>query len=151
MGIAGDNVDEDLVAQPRRWNILFIRDFMILFGLVSSVFDYATFALLLLVMRATEQQFQTGWFIESLLTELVIALVVRTRRLFFRSRPGRLLWTSTLAVSLLTLAVPYLPLGTVLGFTPLPAWVMAALVAFTGLYVVAAELAKKYFYARVNL
>jgi Mg2+-importing ATPase len=151
MGIAGDNVDEDLVARPRRWNVRFIRDFMILFGLVSSVFDYATFGLLLLVVRATERQFQTGWFIESLLTELVIALVVRTRRPFFRSRPGRLLWASTLAVSLLTLAVPYLGVGGFLGFTPLPAWVMATLVTITGLYVVAAEVAKKYFYARVAL
>ena len=138
MGIAGDNVDEDMVARPHRWNIRFIRDFMIIFGLVSSVFDYATFGLLLLVVRATEQQFQTGWFIELLLTELVIALVVRTRRPFFRSRPGTLLWTSTLAVSLVTLAVPYLPFGQFLGFTPLPAWVMAALVTLTGLYVIAA-------------
>jgi Mg2+-importing ATPase len=149
MGIAGDNVDEDLVARPRRWDIRFIRAFMILFGLVSSVFDYTTFGLLLLVVGATERQFQTGWFIESLLTELVIALVVRTRRPFFRSRPGRLLWVSTLIVSLITLAMPYLPMGAFLGFTPLPAWLMAALVLNTGLYVVAAEVAKRYFYARV--
>ena len=149
MGIASDNVDEDMVAQPHRWNIRSIRDFMIIFGLVSSVFDYATFGLLLLVVHATEQQFQTGWFVESLLTELVIALVVRTRKVFFRSRPGKLLWISTLAVSLVTLAVPYLPFGNFLGFTPLPAWVMAALVSFTGFYVIAAEIAKKYFYKRV--
>jgi len=151
MGIAGDNVDEEMVARPHRWNIHFIRDFMIIFGLVSSVFDYATFGLLLLVVHATEQQFQTGWFVESLLTELVIALVVRTRRPFFRSRPGKLLWTSTLAVSLVTLAIPYLPFIQFLGFTPLPAWVMATLVALTGLYVVAAEIAKKFFYERVAL
>jgi Mg2+-importing ATPase len=151
MGIAGDNVDEDMVARPHRWNIRFIRDFMIIFGLVSSVFDYSTFALLLLILHATEPQFQTGWFIESLLTELVVALVVRTQRPFFRSRPGTLLWTSTLAVSLLTLAIPYLPFGDFLGFTPLPPWVMVALVTLMGLYVVAAEAAKKYFYARVSL
>jgi Mg2+-importing ATPase len=96
-------------------------------------------------------QFQTGWFIESLLTELVIALIVRIRRMFFRSRPGKLLWTSTLVVSLVTLAVSYLPFGQFLGFTSLPAWVMAALVALTGLYVVAAEIAKKFFYRRVTL
>jgi Mg2+-importing ATPase len=151
MGIAGDNVDEDMVARPHRWNIRFIRDFMIIFGLVSSLFDYATFGLLLLVVRATEQQFQTGWFIESLLTELVIALVVRTRRPFFRSGPGTLLWTSTLVVSLVTLAVPYSPFGPLLGFTPLPVWVMAALVTLTGLYVIAAEMAKKFFYDRESL
>jgi len=148
MGIAGDNVDDDMIARPHRWNIRTIRDFMIIFGLVSSVFDYTTFGLLLLVVRATEQQFQTGWFIESLLTELVIALVVRTQRPFFRSRPGKLLWTSTLAVSLVTLALPYLPFVRFLGFTPLPVWVMVALVILTGLYVVAAEIAKKFFYAR---
>ncbi len=150
IGIASDNVDEDMVARPHRWNIRFIRDFMIIFGLVSSLFDYVTFGLLLFVARATEQQFQTGWFIESLLTELVIALVVRTRRPFFLSRPGKLLWTSTLVVSLVTLAVPYLPYGQILGFTPLPAWLMAALVALTALYVVAAEIAKKFFYERIT-
>jgi Mg2+-importing ATPase len=151
MGIPGDNVDDEMVAQPHRWNIHYIRNFMIIFGLVSSVFDYATFGLLLLVVHATEQQFQTGWFVESLLTELVVALVVRTRRPFFRSRPGRFLWTLTLGVSLVTLTIPYLHFGHFLGFTPLPAWVMIVLVTITGLYVVAAELAKKFFYAHVSL
>lgn len=150
LGIAGDNVDEEMIAQPHRWNIRFIRDFMIVFGLVSSLFDYATFGLLLLVVRAGERQFQTGWFIESLLTELVIALVVRTRQPFYRSRPGRLLWVATLVVSVATLAMPYLPFSPLLGFTPLPAWVMATLLVLTGLYVVAAEVAKKYFYAHVS-
>jgi Mg2+-importing ATPase len=102
-------------------------------------------------VRASEQQFQTGWFVESLLTELVVALVVRTRRPFFRSRPGRLLWTLTLAISLITLALPYLPYRDLMGFTPLPAAVWAALLAFTAAYVAAAELAKKVFYARVAL
>jgi Mg2+-importing ATPase len=148
MGIAGDNVDEDMVAKPHRWNVRMIRNFMIIFGLVSSVFDYATFGLLLLVVRATEQQFQTGWFIESLLTELVIALVVRTRKPFFRSVPGKLLWISTLGISLLTLAIPYMPYVSFMSFTPLPAWVMIALIALTGLYVLAAEVAKKIFYAK---
>lgn len=147
MGIPGDNVDNDLVEKPHRWNIHFIRNFMIVFGLVSSVFDYATFGILLFVVHATEQQFQTGWFIESLLTELVIALVVRTRRPFFRSRPGKALWMLTLVVSIATLVIPYLPFSHFLGFTPLPVWVMIALVALTGLYVAAAEIAKKIFYA----
>jgi P-type Mg2+ transporter len=148
-GIASDNVDEEMVTQPHRWNIRSIRDFMIIFGLVSSVFDYATFGLLLLVVHATEQQFQTGWFVESLLTELVIALVVRTRRLSFLSRPGQFLWISTLIVSLATLVLPYTRFGQLFGLIPLPAWVMAALVVFTGMYIVAAEIAKKFFYGRV--
>jgi P-type Mg2+ transporter len=149
-GIASDNVDEEMVTQPHRWNIRFIRDFMIIFGLVSSFFDYATFGLLLFVVHATEQQFQTGWFVESLLTELVIALVVRTRRLFVLSRPGKFLWISTLIVSLATLVLPYTRFGQLFGLIPLPAWVMAALIGFTGFYVVAAEIAKKYFYSRIS-
>jgi P-type Mg2+ transporter len=151
MGIPSDNVDEDLVERPHRWNIRFIRNFMIIFGLVSSVFDYATFGLLLLVVHATEPQFQTGWFIESLLTELVIALVVRTRHPFYKSRPGKALLLLTIAFGIITLAIPFFPFSHFLGFTPLPLWVMAALVAITGLYVVAAEIAKKFFYARATL
>jgi P-type Mg2+ transporter len=151
LGIASDRVDKNMVERPHRWNIRFIRDFMIIFGLVSSVFDYLTFGMLLVVVRASPEQFRTGWFIESLLTELVIALVVRTRGPFFRSRPGTMLWTATLAVGLITLAIPYLPFGGFLGFTPLPAWLMLALLGITALYVFAAELAKKFFYARVAL
>jgi Mg2+-importing ATPase len=149
LGIASDRVDENMVERPHRWNIRFIRDFMIIFGLVSSVFDYLTFGMLLFVVRASPEQFRTGWFIESLLTELVIALVVRTRGRFYRSRPGTLLWMATLVVGLVTLTIPYLPFGGFLGFTPLPAWLMLALLGITALYVAAAELAKKFFYARV--
>ena len=148
--IGGDNVDDEMIARPHRWNVRMIRNFMIIFGLVSSFFDYATFGLLLFVLRASEPQFQTAWFIESLLTELVIALVVRTRKPFFRSKPSRLLWISTLVISLLTLAIPYLPFVSLLDFTPLPAWVMVALVTLTCLYVLAAEIAKKFFYARAG-
>ncbi len=87
--IASDNVDPEWVEKPRRWNAKFIRDYMVLFGLVSSIFDFLTFATLLFVFHAAPEEFRTGWFVESLLTELVIALVVRTRHVFFRSRPGR--------------------------------------------------------------
>ncbi len=147
LGLASDRVDAEMVARPHRWNIRFIRNFMIAFGLVSSVFDYLTFGLLLFVVRASPEQFRTGWFIESLLTELVIALVVRTRRPFFRSRPGTLLWTATLIVGLVTLVIPYLPFGDFLGFTPLPAWLMLALLGITALYVISTEFAKRLFYA----
>jgi Mg2+-importing ATPase len=148
MTIAGDNVDRELVDTPHRWDIGFIRSFMVIFGLVSSAFDFLTFGVLLFLVRATPDQFRTGWFVESLLTELVIALVVRTRRPFYRSRPGRLLWRSTLAVAIVTLALPYLPFGGLLGFTPLPPAVIALLLGITVLYVAAAEVAKRVFYAR---
>jgi len=148
--IASDNVDPEWVAKPRRWDTVFIRDYMVLFGLVSSLFDFATFGVLLWVFRAAPEEFRTGWFIESLLTELVIALVVRTRRPFWRSRPGRLLWISTAIVIAITLAVPYLPFDALFGFVPLPASLMLAMIGLTLAYVCAAELAKKYFYARMG-
>jgi P-type Mg2+ transporter len=145
--IASDNVDAEWVAKPRRWDTVFIRDYMVLFGLVSSVFDFLTFGALLWVFHAAPEEFRTGWFIESLLTELVIALVVRTRGPFWRSPPGRLLLGTTAAVIALTLALPYLPFSAVFGFVPLPAPMMLAMIALTLAYVAAAEVAKRYFYA----
>ncbi len=148
--IASDNVDPEWVAKPRRWDNKFISRYMVLFGLVSSLFDFLTFGILLYVFSASENEFRTGWFIESLLTELVIALVVRTRRLCFRSRPGKLLLCSTIAVIAVTLVLPYLPHQSFLGFVPLPASLMAMLIGLTVLYVVVVEIAKKYFYSRVE-
>ncbi|MHB8055696.1 MAG: cation transporting ATPase C-terminal domain-containing protein, partial [Candidatus Aminicenantales bacterium] len=146
--IAGDNVDPEWVVRPRRWNTKFIRDYMVLFGLVSSIFDFLTFGTLLYLFHASPEKFRTGWFIESLLTELVIALVVRTRRPFFRSRPGKLLLWSSLIFIALTLVLPYLPFSSIFGFIPLPGPLMLALIALTAFYVMATELAKKYFYTR---
>ncbi|MCE7980132.1 MAG: magnesium-translocating P-type ATPase [Caldilinea sp. CFX5] len=148
MTIAGDNVDEELVQTPQRWNITFIRNFMVVFGLVSSVFDYLTFGVLLFLFQTAPDEFRTGWFIESLLTELVIALVVRTRKPFYRSRPGRLLWLSTLVVTAITLALPYLPFAPLFGLVPLPAPLFFTLLLITALYVTGAEIAKRFFYAR---
>ncbi len=147
--IAGDNVDPEMMEKPRRWNTKFIRNYMVLFGLVSSVFDFLTFGTLLLLFRASPEVFRTGWFIESLITELVIALVVRTRHVFFRSRPGTLLLASTLIFIAITLVLPYLPFISVFGFVPLPAPLMLTVLGLTTLYVLAAEVAKKYFYSRV--
>ena len=88
MTIATDSVDREMVDQPRRWDIAVIRNFMMTFGLVSSVFDYLTFGVLLLVLHATQAQFRTGWFVESVISASLIVLVIRTRRPFFRSRPA---------------------------------------------------------------
>ena len=148
--IASDNVDPEMVEKPRRWNTKFIRDYMVLFGLVSSIFDFLTFGTLLYLFRASPDEFRTGWFIESLITELVIALVVRTRHLFFRSRPGTLLLVSSLIFMGIALVIPYLPFISVFGFVPLPAPLMLAMIGLTALYVLATELAKKYFYSRGN-
>ena len=101
-------------------------------------------------MSASPEEFRTGWFIESLLTELVIALVVRTRGLFFRSRPGKLLLVSTLIVVGVTLVLPYVPFNFLFGFTPLPAPLMLTMLGLTVLYVLATEIAKKYFYSKLE-
>jgi Mg2+-importing ATPase len=146
--IASDNVDPEMVEKPRRWNTNFIRNYMILFGLVSSIFDFLTFATLLFLFHASPEEFRTGWFVESLITELVIALVVRTRHLFLRSRPGKLLLVSTLIFIGIALVLPYLPFISVFGFVPLPAPLMLTMLGLTALYVVATELTKKFFYSR---
>jgi len=148
--IASDNVDAEWVARPRRWNTIFIRDYMVLFGLVSSIFDFLTFGVLLFLFRATPAEFRTGWFIESLLTELVIALVVRTRGLFFRSRPGKLLLVSTLIIIGVTLVLPYVPFNFLFGFIPLPIPLMLTMLGLTALYMLVTEIAKKYFYSRME-
>jgi Mg2+-importing ATPase len=149
IGIADDAVDPELIARPQRWNMRFIGRFMVEFGAVSSLFDFLTFGALLLVFRAAPAVFRTGWFVESLLTELAIALVVRTRRPFFRSRPGRVLLWSTVAVIALTFAIPYLPFIGVFGFVPLPAVLIVTVLAITALYVVATEITKRRFYRDV--
>jgi len=146
VGLADDSVDPELVARPGRWNIGFIGRFMIEFGFLSSAFDFLTFGALLTVFHAAPDLFRTAWFVESLLTELVIALVVRTRRPFYRSRPGSLLLISTATLIALTLAIPYLPYANVLSFVPLPGSVLAILCAITILYVLATEVAKQWFF-----
>ena len=127
------------------------KNFMIVFGLISSAFDFITFGVLLLVLKANEDQFRTGWFIESLFTELFILLVVRTRRSLFKSKPGQWLWISTLMVGITALVLPYLPgVGPIFGFVPLPPLMMVLLLAITALYVVANEIAKRIFYRKVR-
>jgi Mg2+-importing ATPase len=146
IGIASDAVDPESIERPQRWDLGFIGRFMVEFGALSSVFDLLTFGALLAVFRTGPEPFRTGWFVESLLTELAIALVVRTRRPFFRSRPGGLLlWTTVLLIGL-ALALPYLPGARVFGLVPLPGSLVLALVGLTVLYVASAEILKRRFY-----
>ncbi|HVO66298.1 MAG TPA: magnesium-translocating P-type ATPase [Syntrophales bacterium] len=150
MTIATDHVDSEMVDQPRRWNIAFIRKFMFTFGLVSSVFDYLTFGVLLLILHATPDQFRTGWFMESVISASIIVLVIRSRRPFFRSRPGRYLSVATIAVVAATLIFPFTPAGEIFGFIPLSASFLVMMGLIVMLYVLTAELAKKIFYQKVN-
>jgi Mg2+-importing ATPase len=150
MTIATDSVDRELVEKPRRWNIDFIRKFMITFGLVSSVFDYITFGILLVLLHASEMQFRTGWFMESVISASFIVLVIRTRRPFYRSRPGKYLVIATAFIGLLVVLLPYTPVAGLLGFTPLPPVFLVALALILGMYVALAELAKTIFYKVVT-
>jgi Mg2+-importing ATPase len=145
MTIASDNVDPELVQVPRRWDIRFIRRFMVVFGLVSSVFDYLTFGVLFW-LNATVAQFRTGWFIESIVSASLIVLVVRSRRPFFKSRPSKLLALATALIVTVTVFTPYLPFARALGFQPMPARFYPIIAAIVIAYIVAAELAKLLFY-----
>jgi len=150
MTIATDNVDNEMVDYPRRWDIQAIRKFMMTFGLVSSVFDYITFGLLLLVFHATQDQFRTGWFLESVCSASLIVLVIRSRKPFFRSRPSKYLFATTLLTVVMTLVLPFTPLGLVFGFSSLPiSFLLLIGIIVTG-YIVSAELAKTIFYKRVR-
>ncbi|HET9787225.1 MAG TPA: HAD-IC family P-type ATPase, partial [Pyrinomonadaceae bacterium] len=120
MAISTDRVDPELVGRPRRWNITFIRNFMIVFGVVSSIFDFLTFAALVFILKATPEEFRTGWFVESVMTEVLIILVMRTWKPFYTSMPSTPLLSAMIIVLLNTLALPYSPLSELLGLTPLP-------------------------------
>lgn len=148
--ISSDRVDADWIARPRRWDIGFIRRFMLTFGLVSSVFDYLTFGVLLWLLHAGPAEFRTGWFVESVVSATLIVLVVRTRGSVFRSRPGRALLCTTLAVAAATLALPYTPLGAPFGFVPLPPLFLGLMGLIVLGYVVTAELAKRWFYMSLH-
>ena len=147
IAISSDNVDPERVTHPQRWNIEAIQKFMIVFGLISSVFDLITFGLLLWVFHADEAKFQTSWFMISLLTELAVVLFLRTHRPAFRSRPSQLLLWSTLTVLILTFAIPYLgTLSSVFGFVPLSAGQLMGIVVILIGYIVATEVTKAWFF-----
>jgi Mg2+-importing ATPase len=150
MTIATDYVDRELVEKPHRWDIRFIRRFMVTFGLLSSVFDYLTFGLLMLVLQADAARFRTGWFIESVLSASLIVLVIRTRRPFFRSPPRIYLTLATLLIAVFTVALPWTPLGRLFGFVPLHPGFVALLAAILVLYVASAEVAKRVFYRQMT-
>jgi len=150
MTIATDNVDDEMINYPRRWDIRAIRKFMITFGLVSSVFDYLTFGLLLLVLHAKEGEFRTGWFLESVISASVIVLVIRSRKPFFRSQPGKYLLIATLSIAVITLILPFTPLGTVFGFSPLSLSTLILIMVIVVFYIFTAEFVKTIFYKKVK-
>jgi Mg2+-importing ATPase len=150
MTIATDRVDVEMVNRPRRWDISFIKKFMVTFGLVSSVFDYLTFGVLLFILHATPDQFRTGWFMESVISASIIVLVIRSRRPFFKSRPGKHLLLATISIVIATLILPFTPIGKIFNFVSLPMSFLMILGIIMVLYILMAELVKKLFYQRLN-
>ena len=146
MTIATDSVDDEMVERPRRWDIGFIRRFMMVFGLANSACDYLTFGVLLFFLHADTKQFRSGWFIENVVTASLIVLVIRTRKPFYSSRPGKYLLIATLATVAAALVLPYTPLARLFGFVPVPPMFLAALALIMVFYIVVAEVAKFYFY-----
>lgn len=150
MTISTDNVDKELLQRPLRLNIKFIRKFMLVFGLLSSIFDYATFGILLYYFKSTPIQFRTGWFIESVISASLVVLVIRSRKPFFKSRPSGLLTYSILATGVLTLFFPLTPFAKLFGFTALPFTFYVMIAGIIGVYVLTAECAKTIFYRKIK-
>ena len=153
--IATDSVDTEMVDHPRRWDISFIRRFMLVFGLLSSVFDYLTFLALILLLNSTgltwhsnayQMMWRTGWFVESVISASMIVLVIRTKRVFFKSKPSNYLMGMTALVAVVVIALPYTGFGHLLGLQPFPAYFYPILLGIMVLYIASAELAKNLFY-----
>jgi len=148
IAISSDRVDEDRLASAQHWDVHDLRRYMLVFGLTSSLFDLLTFWLLLKVFHASEPLFQTSWFVVSLLTELAVLLVLRTHRPAWKSRPGTVLWTTTLLVAAVALALPFIhPVASLFGLVPLPPGLLGAMLIVVLAYVAATEFAKRRFYA----
>lgn len=149
LAIPGDRVDKEQLRAPSHWDIAFIRRFMLLFGPISSLFDFATFGLMLFVFSAAPGEFRAGWFIESIATQTLIIFAIRTRRVpFLRSRPSVGLIAASLGVVALGIFLPLSPLAGVLGFDPLPVPFFLALLGMVVVYLVLVEAAKQWFFAR---
>ncbi|MCG6193392.1 magnesium-translocating P-type ATPase [Leptospira sp. FAT2] len=151
MTIATDRVDEEMIASPKRWDISAIRKFMIVFGMVSSFFDYLTFAVLHWILQVNPEQFRTGWFLESVVSASLIVLVIRTRNAFYKSKPGRALFSTTLAVIAITTVLPFSPIAGTFGLVALPLPFLGILIGIVAIYVSAAEIVKRVFYKKVQI
>jgi Mg2+-importing ATPase len=144
-----DDVDAEDLAAPKRWDIAFIRKFMLTIGPISSLFDFLTFYLLLTLFGTQESLFRTGWFVESIATQVLVIFVIRTRRNPLRSHPNRWLVLTSLSVVLTAMVLPFTALAPYLGFVPLPPLYFGLLAALLAAYLVMVEGGKQWFYRRL--
>jgi Mg2+-importing ATPase len=150
MTISTDRIDDDFIIKPLRLNIRFIAKFMTVFGLISSIFDFLTFGTLLWIFHATTEQFRVGWFLESIISAAMVVLVIRTRKSFYKSRSSNPLLLAILSIVAITLLFPLSPLANMFELFPLPLPYYLAIGVIVGLYIVAAEFAKKLFYKKFS-
>jgi len=149
LAIPTDEVDPEVVARPAAWDIGFVRRFMIVFGPVSSAFDFLVFLVMLSILHGGHVEFRAGWFVESLTTQPLVVFLIRTRRVpFFRSRPSRAMLITPLTMAAVGALLPFTPVAHLLGFTALPLAFFLILVAMVMAYLALIELAKSWFYAR---
>jgi Mg2+-importing ATPase len=141
-------VDGTYMRKPKRWNIGFIRRYMLLMGPLSSVFDFATFAVMLRVFEAGPALFRTGWFVESLATQTLVIFVIRTAGAPWRSRPSRGLTWGVSGCAAVGALLPFTPLAPWLGFTPLPPLFFGFLLGMVVAYLALVEVVKRWFYRR---
>lgn len=150
--VANDRVDHGFITKPRRWDIQFIKHFMLIFGPLSSVFDFFIFAILLFVFKANAQFFQTGWFVESLVTQTLVVFSIRTIFVpFWRSRPSWLFSLGLIAVTVIAVVLPFSPVASLFSFVRLPLAFYESLVVIVGVYVLLVELLKYWFYKKYQL
>lgn len=147
IAIPVDNVDEEYLARPQEWDMDFIRNFMLVVGPVSSLFDFLTFYILLEVLHAGEELFHTGWFVESIATQMLVIFVIRTRLNPFASRPHP--WLIATSLGVVAVALPFTPVGAMVGLVPLPAVFFGILAAMVFVYLLAVEGVKQLFYRRL--
>jgi Mg2+-importing ATPase len=143
--IPTDNVDPDQILRPKSWDISYIKRFMILFGFIGTLYDFLTFAIMYFVFHARGSLFQTGWFVTSFITEVLVVFVIRTRKIpFWRSKPSLPFLAACLGVVAVGLYLPFSIFATYLNFTPLPALYFGFLIAITVTYLVVVEIGKLY-------
>lgn len=141
--IPTDNVDSSFIRKPQHWDITLIRNFMLVIGPISSIYDFLTFYVLLAYFYASEKEFHTGWFVESLATQTAVVFVIRTVGNPFKSRPSRALGLTVICVIALAVVLPFTALGSILGFVPLPISYFVFLAAATATYLLLVEIVKR--------
>jgi Mg2+-importing ATPase len=146
--VTTDNVDKEQFERPGKWNLKLIRSYMVIFGVHSSLFDLITFITLYFILKAKESEFQTGWFIESVLSELLIVFIIRTHKNFNKSRPSKYLLTFSTIALILTIGLPYFAFAKDIGLTPLPLLNLGVMILIVAAYIISADLLKVWFFKK---